>query len=909
MHLVACEPLTSHGFALPLFGQRSRANTLYVASCDPPGDHAGRISGFEVYEPSHHVWLPESLQLSATVGGPWLDVFLRGEPLATGRPDDIWATLKLLLDEVAAEAPLSVLDAAIHAAAPERDHLATMARTYIADRFGEDRARRWATVLSGRSLEVALMHAAAAADRMLDLRSCHVEADPMAGTVIAGLPVRRQPALAGLLDPVLTDTALLAKALQVEFREQTLGEADDAIVSPRAGFMSDAKEFEAAVDGIAPTDASVLILAIGGRARAIVRHLDIPSWRPEGVRPAEKDSDLMIDGRLHATGMLLPVEVITAARVDRIRQPKEQHDLIVVMADDAERENELFSSRLENVVSAASRPGAMILFAPAIGEQAPTSAMLDANRGKLAQFDALLDTSQARSPFWWGNARRSLDRRAADIVLGGAVLAMVPEVRQALADHRSEVPLVLAFALVPTGASAPREEIMLASESTWVRRTPERLFFSRQIALRGRGRTATGRVATGRVALVEGRAPHVAFEEFAREVLGEIVREAGSDARVLPRAPKTDPKLWPAQRPPNSLGLRSPEHAVALTFARPSRDLHLIVAAESPDLASVAAAHTARQILVRYTDKETLALLLTSVIDSPVVPADVLLSSLRSSSLNRRLATRGVDQRDVIRLTDDQLQEWLATAPQSQQAIVMDRLRIMRSTGSTRGVSLEYALRRKDLRDLEREDDGSIARLREVLRLGTRDLTASYKRQADLEISWATQPHGRTRFAILDGELPPVVLRLEAGEAVMQTAFIVDGDEGVPALFRSRAFGVWGRATLSRSSSWMSRFSVGTTFAGFPLPRGFRILEELDRAVLDSSEAGPTLTRLAKAVETVIERELVRSPQLSWKHAHHVAESGPMREINALILNLYDLPADADDLVLLLRLSELNARL
>lgn len=481
---------------------------------------------------------------------------------------------------------------------------------------------------------------------------------------------------------------------------------------------------------------------------------------------------------------------------------------------------------------------------------------------------------------------------------------MVPEVRGALADRAGAAPAVLTFALVPTGTAAPREEIMLASESTWVRRTPERMLFSRQIALRERGKAAAGRVA-----LVEGRAPQIDFEEFAREALGEIIREPGTDYRDLQASPRADPKQWLAERPPASLALASPEHAVALTIAGPPRILRLIVAAEAPVLASVTAARTAGQLLVRYTDKETLASLLTSARDSPVVPAELQLTSLRSAPLNRRLATRGVDQRDVVRLTEDQLQEWLASAAKAQQTPLMEKLRSVRSIGSTRSVRPEHVLRRKDVPNLESDTDGSIVRLHKLLRLEKRDLTASYKRQADLEISWTPSPPGRKRFAILDGELPPVVFRLETGEVVMQAAFIVDGDEGVSALFRSRAFAVWGRATLSRSSSWMSRFSVGSTFAGFPLPRGFRILEEAGRAVLDSSEAGPELTRLSNAVEAVIERELARSPQTSWKLAHRVGDSGPMREVNALILRFYELPPDADDLALLVRLSELNAQL
>lgn len=905
LYLVACEPLTSHGFALPLFGQRSRANTLYVARCDPPGDHTGRISGFEVYEPSHHIWLPDPLQLPAVVGGPWLDVFLRGDPIAAGNPAEVWAALKLILNDVAAEAPLSVLDAAIHAGAPERNHLAAEARAYVEAKFGGARATRWSTALVGRTLEIGVLHAAAMLpltdDLHIALRTLRVNIDPGQGTVVLELSASSAPTVNEPLDRLLADLGSLAGGLQVGLRRQT---REDRGLAAGTAMVPEPEDFVSASDKLSPPSAGILILAVGDRARAIARHLDLPGWQPEGLTPVEKDGELRVDGRTRRTGAPRPIDVITATRMDRLPRLAGPCSVLVALIDDAEREDVLSAKRLQAAISAAADTETVVLLAPALPEDLPTSAVLDAGSGRLASFDALLDTSQARSPFWWGSARRSIDRRVADIVMAGALLSLVPEVRSALVDRRLDPPVVLAFALTPAGALAPREEVMLASESTWVRRSPDRMLFSKQIGLEGRGAT-TG----ARIALIEGRAPKVEFEEFAREALGEVVRSIGAGYRLMPGAAQANSRLWPAEPPAESLGLHSPQHAVALTLARDPKDLRLVITAEAPELRSVAAARSAGDVMVRYTDTETLASLLTSPAEATVLPSEVRLPVLRSSPANRRLAARGVDQRDVVRVTEDQLQEWLVGVPDALRIIVTEELRTIRPTGSTQASSPTYAFRRKALHDFEAQDSGGLGRLRDILGLASSELSAPYKRQADLEISWSPSPPGRIRFAILDGELPPVVIRLEPGQAVLQTAFIVDADEGASALFRSRAFAVWARATLSRSSSWMSRFSVGSTFGGFPLPRGFKLVEEADRVVLDSSGAGDEVTDLAAAVETVVERELARTSESSWKLAHRVGGSSPMRNIDRRILQLYDLPLDADDLALLMRLSELNAKL
>lgn len=52
--------LAGHGFALPCFAISPRPNTWYTAVCSIDGDHAGAISGFELFESDDIQILPDA---------------------------------------------------------------------------------------------------------------------------------------------------------------------------------------------------------------------------------------------------------------------------------------------------------------------------------------------------------------------------------------------------------------------------------------------------------------------------------------------------------------------------------------------------------------------------------------------------------------------------------------------------------------------------------------------------------------------------------------------------------------------------------------------------------------------------------------------------------------------------------
>ena len=219
-------------------------------------------------------------------------------------------------------------------------------------------------------------------------------------------------------------------------------------------------------------------------------------------------------------------------------------------------------------------------------------------------------------------------------------------------------------------------------------------------------------------------------------------------------------------------------------------------------------------------------------------------------------------------------------------------------------VMREYVLRKDD--PAARELAGLLQRERRAS-LDARPL----KRGADLRHCWTTPSDGFRRYALVDGAIPVIVVELEANEVPVEDLFVVDGDESVPALFRSRVFRIWAGATLPSASSWMARFSVTGTFGGFPIVEPFRIVgQEGSLAALVADRAPGRLHALSNEIGRQIDRQLGRLPSRGWKAAHELGAKGrTIDQLNEMILEWYGLPWDAGDIAVLKRLQELNATL
>jgi hypothetical protein len=217
-------------------------------------------------------------------------------------------------------------------------------------------------------------------------------------------------------------------------------------------------------------------------------------------------------------------------------------------------------------------------------------------------------------------------------------------------------------------------------------------------------------------------------------------------------------------------------------------------------------------------------------------------------------------------------------------------------------------------RDFVLGDQPGASRLRDLLELDSRTKLAprALKRSADLVKCWTPPTPGFQRYAMVDGTVPVVVVEMRDDEVPVQDLFVIDGDLAVPTLFRSGVFAVWARATLPAASSWMARFSVVNTFGGFPIVPPFRIAvqEGGPVALVAEGAVSSRMEELTREVNHHIERAVASHPPSGWKAAHRVTDTLPvMAQLNEMILDLYGLPRDADDIVILRRLQQMNTEL
>jgi hypothetical protein len=885
LRLVGYLAHTSHGFALPLFGQHDRANTLYVADCRPSGDHAGVISRFDIHEPSGHSWLPVQRSEAVQVGDAWLDVFLWNDAVFVGTAAYIWSQLGPLSAELELSAPLSLLDAAMNAGVPERETLAPVAMAYVTDRFDAGRARRWrlgalrrhASVLM-RRIAPQLQQIPAAADLLsADLSRAHLH---LTGAVAEDL--RKTEDLA----PLVADMKRFAEALGLGFDL----DIQAASVSEAAARREEPVRRDERAGELA---GAILVVTSGSRAREIARHIADPAWVPADRRDegGHKVIHVVNGDDARATAKLEP-----------------SYEAVLALVDDTSMSDRPKSSLLD-VLDRMTPPGALRILVPALPELHPADRFSGRSEPRLGGWrpHAILDTAQARSPFWWGNPKRSLDRRIADIISGAATLCLSRRAGHAIRNRKDGQLIVFAMDAERLRSSQSDPDWALGSESTWFE--PGRGGARGRIHFKDRVEVVRRDGPTVGHALIECRSLEEGFSSFAVAVMNDLFGDRPGLVRHGPDMADPPGQLLSA--------LKYRRHAFAFHPRAASGPVPLLVTAEAPTLEALLAAERSGWRVVRYTDRATLRALVLSERDfgSRNVPEEISLGRIVTSDINRRLATRGVDSRDVIRLTRDQLHEWLDSVSPEDRDRLRSEIRPLRLSAdvSDKGETLAFAARRKRLLDGRFHDDPALQALMRVLKISERELMERrpYKRAADLDTCWAPPTDDFMRFALADGEIPPLVARLGPEEIVLQTSFIIDGDWATPALFRSRVFGVWAAATLSRSSSWMSRFSVGATFAGFPVATPFRIVgTEGTGCALLCADTG--LLDLAREVDSHIERIANAGGGASWKNAQRSDELGDLpsaRELEARILAAYELPAGADDLSILERLVTMNGAL
>ncbi len=857
--------LAAHGFALPCFGQGDRPNTWYVARSSPEGDHLGSIAALEVFAHDEIELLPADLVRAIRLGEPWVDVFLwRGLPLV-GTPLEIWNAISANAGEIADEAPLSLLDLAMDVEAPDWPLLAKGCFDFLESRFGRASAGAWRRDIYFRR------------NALLAVRRRLPETSPEA---VRRLDVQEVGDRLELSDPEQAVPRLAEVAALLESDLQRLASPFGFDVEPIRATSLSSTPLTAAPPPAPARLSDILVVAVGTRAREIARHFRNPDWTIAGGGSQGYRIREVTDGDIENSDG--EPEIVIA--VDRVPSLRREFGAVVVLADDdiaADLLRPAASLRIAGLERARIR-----LLAPALPVDGPSEVLTRPSVVK-GPFHAMVDTSIARSPFWSGNPWRALDRRIADTVLGAAQIAASLE---AVADALTSValqerePPFLTFAL----DAGEQPESGMISEATGLPSGDD-------------GDPAI--IRTGFHPRWRGERP-----KWAGEGVAELRRSGDRDvAGFLYAAALRAAKIAVEAEPPRIEGapeglksrLRFPDLAASFSAGAEAK-VPLTVIAEVPDLEAVRAANSAGWKVARYTDAEFIGELLSGA-NEHRLPSELRLPPLDRRNSNRGLATRGVDPRDVIEL-DVKLAEGVrrGAAPLAPE-IRRFRAAFQQDQGAEERFLLPTA-KAGQWSKVVSQDKKPAKPGREVQAL-LQGKPRSPKRPADLAVAWSSPAQGSMRFILADGPIPLLIDQLEPDCVPAQSLFIVDGDAAVPALFSSRIFQVWARATTTRSTSWMSRFSVTRTFETFPVADAFDIVHpRAGTPNLHFREVGPISMAAEDWWASISSR---RGHLRPGTEASSVSLQLDGR-LEADFLEVYGLKASADDAAILERLIELN---
>lgn len=886
-------PVGRHGFALPCYAHAPNANAWYAASATIDGDHESSVASFTLLDEEYPVErLPDEQIASVRIGDAWLDVFLLDGRAFSGTPVQIYEALSDDHVTLGRLAPLSLLDLALAADAPKTPKLAARAARFLKKRYGAETARDWferLVVEPGVRLALRRQFGGLPGPSP-DLRTArirHGEAQSGITSVTLPLPMVRALQMAGRLEDARLMISRFANEVGVTIVTTAAGHD-----KPRETHLTSDSSTDQMPDG------DILVIAPGGRAQAIVRHLAPASNRSRKVllRPSlgsdrvGEESSLDLRGshsRVHVTDGAEPSADLGTYRV------------IIWVADDKAYTDGGTVKRIVELSRWVRNNDCILMLAPALPASGP-SRLSDPDGGSLVLdlgVNALIDTSFARSPFWSGPSRRSIDRRMADIILLAGRAASVDDALRTMMKGKDSRPKPVILTVGTADPNRFTSSKAMTSELSAIkpdRRGSPDLLHRSYINVRGEPLAA----ADSETAELRRFDPD--FPTFAGAVAGHALGgwhrldEVGMEvSSLLPE--------WASA---------TLEHStMATAVILPERISYdgVVISAETPTLQALQAAEAKRWGLVRYTDRETLRNILTDKewARAGALPREIVFPRLLRQTRNRRLATRGVDPRDVVRLSQDEWGQLVSATPGSS---LIESARLYLPSIEMQGQALEIVLpapavtRAIEARDPLARAIGKTAagKLRRVERAG--------KRLADLRSAWSGPTEGARRFALEDGRLPVRITRLRNGEVPAQRMFIVDGDGSVPALLTSRMFRIWARASMPLTTSWSARFQVGRTFETFPVPREFNVIHMGDGPsqlrVADRSGPADRLMEKLRSADAFLD-EILAVPGHgagSWV-GHPLVE-----EVDELLLQMVGLDPNSSDLDILVRLVELNQR-
>lgn len=891
MILAGYSAFTAHGFALPCYTSQAGANAWYAAVSVIDGDRAAAISGFELLEDEPIANIPAEMQIVVEVGDAWRDVFLWNGSVHVGTPSQILESLAGDLSELRLIAPLSLLDLAL--ATPAADTLSetAVALTFMTERYGTTKAERWFRNVLVRSQVTLALRRADVSGSLADLEADSFRSIETAFGPDDAFSVRLPPEIEdrlrahGVLDAFFGNCRQMANAIGAV----CLSGADLADGGEATEPTPDERD-----DSVEKTD--ILVVATGPRARAVARHFVAANWAPEWTHSTSYISDGSAGSKSSALATRpaqprLPNSIHVFEDELPSRAQMSRYRVIVWLGDDEDIASSALSGTMNDVGAwARDSQSTVLLIAPSLPSAHPSRILVGGGKGRTrAPASGIIDTSIARSPFWSGHDRRSVDRRIADTVAALCNLAAYPgplrDYLEAFAPRKAPSLLSLVWHDRDVAAS----DLSLASESIGPH-SRERLFeasFDCVPNQAGPGIRASGSVL---VSYLEND-----FRDFSAAAL----REA-HDSQARPGL-SLQPRPLPT-RVADSLAFPEKAQAFDIEGQVPRS---LIITAETPGIADIRAAQTAGFHIVRYTDRATLIGLSRSMLTSPEneLPVEIAMPTLPRRESNRRLAVRGVDPRDVARISRRDFEDIARDSlPSGLLNLARYYVPAVNPVGS--GAQSQIAIPAQAVHEAMEHGDGGAARIWRLAEASRSPPRLNGKRLSDLRAAWSAPAHHLRRFVIEDGLLPPRIAELAPHQVPAQRMFIIDGDEAVPAFFSSRVFQVWARATTSASTSWSSRFQVGRTFEALPLPRDFIVLpatgEGPSALVLrPGSGHGERLHRILTDDPSVV-ASLLAFPFNPDRGTEII-----VKQINAEILKMMGLPRAASDADILERQLEL----
>ncbi len=881
--------LTEHGFALPAYVARPGANAWYVACPAVEGDHASTIASFELLQGEDILPLPD-VTITVRQGVPWQDVFLWAGRVFTGTPAQLHDAIAPYQDQLRVLAPLSYLDLAVAAESPASADLAAGALAFLERKFGDAAGAasfRELVLRPGILLELQRQYGKIARARLpTSLRDFvlreyepgQFEVEMALGTAaaIGGLPSAAELRASITRFGDIIGLPLRAIGLDVHEPSPVFPESLIEELTPPAEYQTIGQE-----PSVEPFP-RILLIATDRRAAQIARYLEPPLEVAFDARSIWRAENYRIE-RLRRFSGVAPVPggaVFTVVESIDPDVPLDDFSLVVWLAGN----EALRDDRADAILNAVRtlKADTPFLIAPAPPPDGPSAVLGERGypEGLLRHCNAIIDTTLARSPFWVGQPRRSVDRRIADIVAAVSVVAALDsELRGPLRDARdSKRPRAISFLGGQSRFDVERATASELNAAGLFRQKDEAICTRVGFEMRER---SSQRVQNAFLVLQPLRPD---FGQFAEAAVVEAVAPGRLWQGRLSAGPNVPASISQTMDHPDLAVVIHPSDRIVQT---------IIVSAETPYLRTLREAEREGASIVRYTDVDSLRVLIERDRDVPL-PREMRLPTLHRYPRNRGLATRGVDTRDVVRLPEAQWMELVGSHPHSE---LDGHVRRYLAAIDARSAEPEIALPGPAVWNAADAGDHLAEKLigRQASLRSARALSG--KRTGDLIAAWSQPADGASRWVLEDGRLPVEMTALAPNAVPAQRLFFIDGDAAVPALLLSRLFEVWAQALLPSATSWTSRFQVTKTFDAFPIPHSFAIVpsENGSPAHLRFSAKNRTGTRLAELVGQSA-RRLAEVIEESRRDERALRDHPLMREVDMLLLEDLHLSPGASDL-------------